>query len=347
MSSELYCGVDLHSNNGVYHVMGADGKQVWHRRLPNRPETVVTALAPFRSDLVTVAIESTYNWYWLADCLEDAGYSVVLANPSRMDQYRGMKNTDDDSDATFIAELCRLRILPTGWICPREERSLRDLLRRRMLTVQSRTRQINSLQSMLVRQSGSSSKYTVLETYTTEELVDILKHESLLVVADAQLKLIRAHDDAIATLEQFALEKCRPRPEYRLLTSVPGIGKILAMTIMLEIGDIGRFASPGDFSSYVRAVKADRLSNGKVKGKNNSRNGNRYLAWAFIEAVNHAVRCCVPARKWYQRKAAATLPVVARKALASKFSKAVWYMLTQNRPFQIQKVFGHDFGRDG
>jgi len=331
----------------VYHVVGADGKQVWHRRLPNCPEAVLTALASFQADLVTVAIESTYNWYWLADCLEDAGYSVVLANPSRMDQYRGMKNTDDDSDAMFIAELCRLRILPTGWICPREERSLRDLLRRRALAVQSRTRQINSLQSMLVRQTGSSARYATLETCTTEELIDILTHESLLVVAHTQIELIGAHDAAIATLEQFALEKCRPRPEYPLLTSIPGVGKILAMTIMLEIGDICRFASPGELSSYVRAVRADRLSNGKVKGRNNDRNGNRYLAWAFIEAVNHAVRCCAPARNWYQRKAAATLPVVARKALASKFSKAVWYMLTEKQPFQIRKVFGEGFARGG
>jgi len=340
MGNELYCGVDLHSNNGVYHVMGTDGKQVWHRRLPNRPEAVLAALAPFRPALVTVAIESTYNWYWLADGLEDAGYRVVLANPSRMDQYQGLKTTDDDSDATFIAELCRLGILPTGWICPREERALRDLLRRRMLVVESRTCQVNSLQGLLIRQTGAAAKYALLETLTTAQLRALLTHESLLVVAGAQLKLIEAHDTAIATLERFALEKCRPRPEYALLTSIPGVGKILAMTMMLEIGDIRRFAGPGDLSSYVRAVKAERLSNGKVKGKNNGRNGNHYLSWAFIEAVNHAARCCEPARKWYQRKAAATLPVVARKALASKFAKAVWYMLTENKPFQIEKVFG-------
>jgi transposase len=320
--------------------MDSDGRQVWHRRLLNRPEAVLTALAPFREELVSVAIESTYNWYWLSDSLEDTGYSVVLANPSRMDQYRGLKNTDDDSDSRFIAELSRLGILPTGWICPREERSLRDLLRRRVLAVQSRTRQVNSLQSMFVRQTGSSIKQAMLAACPTEELIDMLRHQALLVVAHSQLELIRAHDATIGSLEKFALKQCRPRAEYRLLTGVPGIGRILAMTIMLEVGDIARFRRPGDLSSYVRAVKADRLSNGKVKGRNNGRNGNRYLAWAFVEAVNHAVRCCGPARKWYQRKAAATKPVIARKALASKFSKAVWYMLTENAPFQIQKVFG-------
>ena len=197
-----------------------------------------------------------------------------------------------------------------------------------------------SLQSMFARETGMGFKVSQIEQVPTAELEQLLKQEALLSIAGIQLELIRAYDAAIGKLEKFALSQCRPRREYRLLTSVPGIGKILAMTIMLEIGDIRRFPSPGDLSSYARAVKADRKSNGKRKGKNNGRNGNRYVAWAFIEAVNHAIRCCVPARKWYQRKTAHSLPVVGRKALASKFSKAVWYMLTENRPFQLQKVFG-------
>jgi transposase len=340
MSTELYCGVDLHSNNGVYHVMDSLGKQVWHRRLPNDPERVLLALCPFHGKLVSVVIESTYNWYWLADCLEDHGYSVELANPAQIQQYSGKKLANDDSDARFIAELRRLDILPTGWICPRELRALRDLLRRRILAVGCRTKLINSIGSLLARQTGSHGKYTMLDTLTTEELTAVVKHEAQVVVVRNQLKLIAAHDAAIGELETYALQQCRLRPEYRVLTTVPGIGKILGMTIMLETGDINRFPGPGNFSSYARAVKAGRESNGKQKGRNNARNGNRYLSWAFIEAVQHARRCCVPARKWYQRKAAKTNPVIGRKALASKFTKAVWYMLTQNCAFQPQRMFG-------
>jgi len=159
-------------------------------------------------------------------------------------------------------------------------------------------------------------------------------------VAEKQTELISSYDEAIRELEAAALSRCRPQEQYSLLTSVPGIGKILAMTIMLEIGDISRFPRPGCLSSYARAVKACRSSNNKVKGKNNTRNGNKYLGWAFVEAVNHAVRCCPPAQVWYQRKLAKTLPVVARKALASKWSKAVWYILTEKEPFRIHRVFG-------
>jgi transposase len=340
MSTELYCGVDLHSNNGVYHVMGALGKQVWHRRLPNDPERVLLALRPFHGKLVSVVIESTYNWYWLADCLEDHGFNVKLANPSGIKQYSGLKLANDDTDARFIAELSRLGILPTGWICPRQLRALRDLLRRRSLMVKGRTSLINSIGSLLARETGTHSRYSMLDTLTVEELAAVVKHESQVVVVQSQLRLIAAHDAEIATLETYALQQCRPCPEYGLLTSVPGIGKILGMTMMLEIGDIGRFPRPGKLSSYARAVKAECRSNGKGKGRNNARNGNRYLGWAFIEAVQHLRRCCDPARSWYLKKVQKVDPVVGRKALASKLSKAVWYMLTRKEPFQIKRIFG-------
>ena len=337
---ELFCGVDLHSTNGVYHIDDKGGECVFHRRLENVLDIVLKMLEPFKDDLVSVAIESTYNWHWLGDALMDAEYPVVLANPAAMHQFNGLKHTDDDSDAGFIATLDRMDILPTGWICPPGERVLRDMLRRRMLMVDSRTRQALSLQSMLMRQTGSGLNRLGIETMETEELAALLKYDGLLLVAEAQLKLIAGHDEAIASLEKYVLGQCKPRAEYALLTSAPGIGKILAMVIMMEIGDISRFAGPGHLSSYVRAVKASRISNGKAKGTNNGRNGNKYLSWAFVEAVNHAIRHCAPARKWYQRKVAKTLPVVGRKALASKWSKAVWYMLTEKKPFQVELVFG-------
>jgi len=193
---------------------------------------------------------------------------------------------------------------------------------------------------MMTRQTGQRIKLPMLEVMETERLEQLLKHEELLLVARTQLELIHTFDAAIATLEKYALSQCKVRPEYDLLTSTPGTGKILAMTMMMEIGDISRFHKPGHLSSYCRAVNALRTSNNKVKGKNNGRNGNKYLSWAFIEAANHAIQCCEPARKWYQRKAAKTMSVVARKALASKLSKAVWYMLTERKPFQIKLVFG-------
>lgn len=139
MRKNLYCGVDLHSNNAMYVVTDDQDKPLLQRRLPNQLPLILEVLEPFRKQLKVVAVESTYNWYWLVDGLMEHAYPVVLANPSAMDQYTGIKAADDLTDAAFLTRLARLNILPTGYIYPKANRPVRDLLRRRMLLVQQRT----------------------------------------------------------------------------------------------------------------------------------------------------------------------------------------------------------------
>ena len=129
------------------------------------------------------------------------------------------------------------------------------------------------------------------------------------------------------------------RQDYRLLKSVPGIGQTLATTIMLETGTVARFAQVGNFSSYCRRVDSVRKSNGKKKGEGNAKNGNRCLAWAFVEAVNFAVRCCPEAKHFYERKKRKTNGIVATKALAHKLARACYHMLREQRPFDVKRCF--------
>jgi transposase len=150
----LYCGIDLHSNNGMYVVTDQTDKVVFKKRLPNKLSIILPALKPFKTQLSAVAVESTYNWYWLVDGLMDQGYPVMLANPAAIDQYDGLKDANDLTDAAFLAHLTRLGILPTGYIYPKEERPVRDLLRRRTLLVRHRTAIKLSLQNMFIRQAA-------------------------------------------------------------------------------------------------------------------------------------------------------------------------------------------------
>ncbi len=154
MRKNLYCGVDLHSNNAVYVITDEQDQQLLRSRLPNELPVVLKTLAPFRARLQVVAVESTYNWYWLVDGLQEKEYPVVRAHPAEMEQYDGVKEADDLTDAAFLARLARLNILPTGYIYPKEDRPVRDLLRRRMLVVQHRTGIILSLENMAQRQTG-------------------------------------------------------------------------------------------------------------------------------------------------------------------------------------------------
>jgi transposase len=341
MTATLYCGIDLHSSNGVYFVTDEQDKPLFKKRLPNSLPVILDALEAFRKDLKLVAVESTYNWYWLVDSLSEHGYPVCLANPSAIKQYDGLKQANDWTDAAFLAHLGRLGILPTGYIYPKEDRPVRDLLRRRMLLVKHRTAMILSLQNLFSRQGIKGFSWDKLIQLQHEQLCHALaKDASLVFVAKEQISVIGFLSQHIQKFEKRALEQAKVKDVYKLLLTMPGVGPILALTILYETGDIERFSSPGNYSSYCRCVRARRLSNDKTKGYNNRKNGNRYLAWAYVEAVHHAIRYCPEARKFYDRKRAQTNVALATKALASKWSKAAYYILKRQEVFDIAKVFG-------
>ncbi|MFC1813741.1 transposase [Thermodesulfobacteriota bacterium] len=124
-----------------------------------------------------------------------------------------------------------------------------------------------------------------------------------------------------------------------MLTSIPGIGLILGLTIMLEVGDIGRFFKVGNYSSYCRCVKSQRLSDGKQKGENNRKNGNKYLAWAYVEAAHFAKRHISKALRFYQQKMAKSNGAVATKALANKLARASYFIMRDHVPFDADMLF--------
>jgi len=341
MKKTLYGGIDLHSNNAMYVITDEQDRPLFQKRLPNELPTVLAALAPYRPRLKTVAIESTYNWYWLVDSLEDNGYPVVLANPAKMEQYDGIKEANDLTDAAFLAHLARLKILPTGYIYPREDRPVRDLLRRRMLLVRYRTGLKLSLQNMVARQTGQSLGWRGVRTLDEDGRAELLgDNDCLPFVATHQVELIESLNEKIGLFEGKVLQRVQLRPAYERLLTLPGVGVILALTIMLETGDIGRFETVGDYTSYCRCVRARHTSNGKKKGENNKRNGNAYLSWAFVEAVHHALRCCPAAKRFYDRKVAKRNGALATKALAAKWSKAAYYVMKRQEAFDLTRVFG-------
>ena len=336
----LYCGIDLHSNNAMYVVTDQIDKVVFKKRIPNQLPVILSALKPFKSKLVTVAVESTYNWYWLVDGLMEQGYPVVLANPAAIDQYDGIKDANDLTDAAFLAHLARLGILPTGYIYPKEERPVRDLLRRRTLIVRQRTATILSLQNMFMRQAALNMNWRKIRKLTPEQRADVLgDNEYLLFVTESQVDLIEVLNKKIIQFEKKVLEHAKLKPEFELLLSIPGVGLILGLTIMLETGTIDRFKKVGNFTSYCRCVRANKQSNGKSKGSNNSKNGNPHLAWAFVEVVHHAIRTCPQAKKFYDRKKSKRNGALATKALGAKWSKGAYYVMKRQEPFDLKRLF--------
>ena len=339
MTTKCMAGIDLHSNNLFCAIVDLEGKRVFEKKLPCDIQAVIRALKPFKKRLQTIAVESTYNWYWLVDGLQDHDYPVVLANPAAMKQYDGLKHADDKSDGFFLAEMLRLGILPTGNICDRAVRPARDLLRRRMGLVQKRTSLILSLKSLHARMKGRDLGAGAIKALEPQDAEKLFEHPADQLIARLDLQLVEQLGQSIKKIEAAILAQVKGLPQYQALQTMPGVGKILGLTITLETVDPQRFASPGDYASYCRCVDSRRLSNGKKKGENNGKCGNKYLAWAFVEAANFAQRHDAACRKFYDRKKAQVNGIVATKALACKLAKAAWHMMRQNTAYDAGRMF--------
>ncbi len=336
---QLYAGIDLHSNNSFLVVMQSDDKIVYERRLPNIIGRILNELDVFKEHLVGVVVESTYNWYWLVDGLEAAGHKVSLANTTAIQQYSGLKQTNDKTDARWLAKLLQLNILPTGYIYPKERRGVRDLLRKRMQMVQQRTLHLLSLQTLIERNTSIQLKASEIKKLTEENLKKFFSDETIILAAKSNLLVMQCIDEQVTATEKEVLKQAKLSKEYEKLLTVDGIGKILALTIMMETGEISRFHQVGNYASYCRCVNSKKISNGKKKGENNKKNGNCYLSWAYVEAANFAIRFNPIIKKFYQKKKAKASNVVAIKTIAHKLARACFYILKDGVDFDVKKSF--------
>jgi transposase len=336
---KLYGGMDLHSTNVVTQLIDEGDKVLYRKKQCCDLDQILKGLEPFKDNIEGIAVESTYNWYWLVDGLMAAGYRVHLVNTAAVKQYEGLKYTDDDSDAFWLAHLLRLGILPTGHIYPKESRGVRDLLRKRGQLVRQRTAHILSIENLYARNSGDRLSCNAIKCLTEEQIQQQFADPNVALAIDSNRILMNALDQQIKVLEQALLKQTKLNPRYRKLLTIDGVGEVLALTITLETGDIGRFAQVGNFTSYCRCVGSEKLSNGKKKGQGNSKNGNKYLAWAFVEAANFAIRFNEQAKRFYQRKAAKRNRVVALKAVAHKLARASYYVMRDQVPFDSKKLF--------
>lgn len=335
---KVIAGFDLHSNNVVIGVIDPEGKRLTHGKVECNLQQVEDFLKPYKSRLQSSAVESTFNWYWLVDGLRARGYPIDLANPAQIQQYSGIKHADDKHDAFHLAELQRLNILPTGYVYDPELRPVRDLLRRRTKLVQQRTALMLSFKSLYARTIGGEMTLTRVKSLDSKEAPKLYEHPANKLIAQIQIQQIESLTQSVERIEKAVLKCARELPLYHKLLTLPGVGKILAMTITMEVGNVGRFKTDGNFASYCRTVDSRRLSNGKQKGENNAKCGNKYLAWAFVEAANFAQRFDERCRRWYDRKKAKSSSVIATKALACKLAKAAWHVMAHNQDYDPERM---------
>jgi hypothetical protein len=220
-------------------VINEKDKILYGKRHSNRLDDVLRALDPFQDSLKGVVVESTFNWYWLVDGLQEHGFPVHLANPSAIQQYEGLKHTDDKWDSFWLAHMYRLGISPEGYIYPKEHRAVRDLLRRRLLFVKHSTSHILSLQSMISRNLGLKMSAREIKKLKPEDIDDLFDCPNLGFMANNSLAAINFLKKIILDIEKKVKPQVKMRKEFLMLLTIPGIGDILGLVRLRRIGSWG------------------------------------------------------------------------------------------------------------
>ena len=205
--------------------------------------------------------------------------------------------------------------------------------------MKQKTAQLLSLQSTISRHTGIRLTSLKIKQLTPDTINHDLTEPPVRFCALQNYRLLQQLEQQVSDIEAFVLAQCDPKA-YDIITSTPGIGKILGMTILLETGPIERFNKVGNYSSYARCVPSSKISNGKTKGKGNIKNGNRYLAMAFVEAAHYATIWNPTIKQYYQKKCKKVPIMVAKKTIANKLTRACYHMLTTQTPFDTTLSFG-------
>jgi transposase len=337
--TEFNCGIDLHARNMYICVMDRQGKVLVHRNIRHNDFGFFLDLVePYLHDL-TVACECTFNWYWPCDACHDFGIRFVLGHALYMKAIHGTKTKNDKVDSEKIAHLLRSNMLPEAYCCSAERRPLRALLRRRMRLVH--------LRSGLAHHIGGTVQSHGLPPITRQDIRAAQKHRHvpdrfddpfLALGMDIAVDLMHHIDRLILRIETevFRHSRLTESGGYSLLKSIPGVGNVLALTILYEIDDIGRFPTVRDFCSYCRLSPPDAESAGKVVGVQGAKMGNQYLKWAFTQAAVIAKRGDGPIQRMTARIQSRKGKRQANAILAHRLAKAAYHMLRSGRVFDLE-----------
>jgi len=340
-TTEFNCGIDLHARQMYVCIMNKEGKKLVHKNIKNNDfEFFLKLAAPYLHDL-TVVCECCFNWYWLADACLDAGIEFVLAHALYLKHIHGGKNKNDRIDSEKLAHLLRTNLIPPSYVYPKERRPMRALLRQRMSYVWERSEllthlSMNQTAEGLVPVAKGGHNRDVWEERILAQYTDPL----LKLAVECDMELIRSYDRRIELLDQKLAAEARREHgrDFPLLMTVPGIGRVLALTLLFEIDTIQRFPTVKDFVSYCRLVKGSVASAGKVKGLCGGKMGNPYLRWAFGEAAVIAKRNHPLLTPYAEKLVSQHGKFKGNAILANKFGRAVYFMLQKGTAFDAELV---------
>ena len=324
----VHVGVDLDKRSSQIAVLTEDG-EIRQQRLSNDP----TQLEKFFAELpphTPIAIEASGTWWWLVDLLEHLGHDPILSHPKQTKAIAAARLKNDRVDAERLALLLRGELLPTVWIPSAALREARELIRHRIQLVWLRGVIRNRLQAMLARRNlQPTSGKSWLTQRGQRELQQLPLTDTPRRIREDCGTLLPMLDTQIRRLDTELVARWGRDPRVQRLTTIPGIGPFIAIVLVLELGDIQRFASAKRVASYVGLTPRVRGSAGRVRAGHITKEGNRLLRWVLVLAATQAVRRPGPLRTWFHAVKKRRGKKVARVALARRLAEIVFHVWKQ------------------
>jgi transposase len=343
---KFYCGIDLGARKTHVCLIDEDDHKLLDMKMYNDLELIEAALHPYKSSLEVVA-ESTINWEWLVYGLQKYGYEVKLAHTLGLKAITWSKKKTDTWDAFTLAKLLRGRLIPEAYIYPYALRPVRDLVRERIRLVTKRATEYGAINRMLLKYNIQGFDRNAVKHLSEQDMHELYHHPFVRVKETMELQRIELLTEQIRHIEKALFERARQDSMFSLLQTIPGIGDILALTILYEVGDIDRFAHSRAFCSYCRVVPGIHQSSARAYRSPNSKQGNRYLKWCFSQAALMAIRFYPQIQRLYERLAAKrrkAARLVARSIIAHKLAQAAFQVMKHQVAYKEELLFR--FSRD-
>ncbi len=336
----FYCGIDLHTKKMYICIMNQDGEIVYHKNMIADPVHLQQAIAPFLNDIV-ICVECIFTWYWIADYCQLNSIPFVLGHALYMKAISGGKTKNDKIDSQKIAALLKGGLIPQAYVYPQKTRAIRDLFRRRIYLVRRRSDLLSHIQNTNTQYNFDTIKKGInsLTIASKTELLERFDDPAVKMNMEVDIAVVDALTEQIRKIESRVLKAANHSDPlaFSLLKSIPGIGDVLALTILYEIEDINRFPRVQNFVSYCRVVKCQRESGGKQYASKNTKIGNANLKWAFSEAAVMFIRYCPEIKSYHQRLVQKFGNGKAYSIMAHKLARAVYYVLKRRKAFDIDR----------
>lgn len=336
-----YCGIDLGAKRSQICVIDQDQRVLLNRKVPNDLTAIHRLIRPFGRP--PTVVESTFNWYWIVDGLQERRVPVTLAHSLKLAAISTAKVKTDKRDALSLAQLLRADMIPESYIYPAEDRPLRDLLRQRWNMVALRADEYRRMRGLLYRNGIFDVGANDIRLMDEEAFNELVEHPLIQRQAQFAIQRVALLSEQIKAVERDILTQVKDRPGFKNLQTIPGIGPILALTILLEIGDISRFPKSRQFASYCRVAPGCANSGDSQRRGRGNKQGNAYLKWALTQAASYARRFDPTFRDYFAsvqaKHTGAAGVIITHCIVAHRLANAVWHVLKDGQPFDKEKLF--------